>query len=89
MDESRAPQAAGRAAIAVNGHLIPQVKGRPRGSVHAHVGHGPGDMGIKLVAESCGYQDLASFTRTFRKRAGVSPGQYRKMNATRSAILKP
>lgn len=37
-------------------------------------------LGIKSVAESCGYQDLASFTRTFRKSVGLTPGQYRKIN---------
>jgi len=34
---------------------------------------------IKDIVDKIGYSDVASFTRTFRKMEGVTPGEYRKM----------
>ncbi len=36
------------------------------------------DEPVKTIAGLSGYQDLPSFIRAFRKRAGSSPGEYRK-----------
>jgi transcriptional regulator GlxA family with amidase domain len=36
------------------------------------------DEPVKTIAGLSGYQDLPSFIRAFRKRAGASPGEYRK-----------
>jgi len=36
------------------------------------------DLPVKAVAEDCGYSDLSSFTRTFGRLVGVSPGEYRR-----------
>lgn len=37
-----------------------------------------GDTSQKQIAESLGYQDVASFARIFRKAVGSAPGAYRK-----------
>jgi transcriptional regulator GlxA family with amidase domain len=37
-----------------------------------------GETSQKEIAESLGYQDVASFTRAFRKAVGWTPGAYRK-----------
>jgi AraC-like DNA-binding protein len=37
-----------------------------------------GETSLKESAESLGYEDVASFTRTFRKAVGWAPGAYRK-----------
>jgi transcriptional regulator GlxA family with amidase domain len=37
-----------------------------------------GDASQKQIAESLGYQDVASFARVFRKAVGSAPGAYRK-----------
>lgn len=36
------------------------------------------DEPVKTVAASSGYRDLPAFIRAFRKRTGISPGEYRK-----------
>lgn len=48
------------------------------------------DRPVVHIAEQCGYQSLSSFTRVFRERFGVAPGQWRKQrqgNHTQSAFL--
>jgi transcriptional regulator GlxA family with amidase domain len=37
-----------------------------------------GDTPQKMIAESLGYSDVASFARVFRKATGAAPGAYRK-----------
>jgi transcriptional regulator GlxA family with amidase domain len=37
-----------------------------------------GDTSQKQIAESLGYDDVASFARVFRKAVGSAPGAYRK-----------
>jgi len=37
-----------------------------------------GDISQKKIAESLGYEDVASFARVFRKAVGSAPGAYRK-----------
>jgi transcriptional regulator GlxA family with amidase domain len=37
-----------------------------------------GQTSQKEIAESPGYNDVASFTRAFRKAVGLAPGAYRK-----------
>ena len=39
---------------------------------------GESDRKIVEIAESCGYNDLPSFTRAFKRQFGVSPSEYRK-----------
>lgn len=36
---------------------------------------------IKDIVDRIGYSDVASFTRTFKKLEGITPGEYRKMMA--------
>lgn len=40
------------------------------------------DATINDVAETVGFRDVSHFSRTFRKRFGASPGEYRKANST-------
>ena len=35
------------------------------------------DLNLSEIAYKCGYQDLSSFTRSFKKSTGVNPGKYR------------
>jgi transcriptional regulator GlxA family with amidase domain len=44
-----------------------------------------GNWPLKEIAISLGYQDVASFSRIFRKRTGLAPGAYRKMVRSREA----
>jgi AraC-like DNA-binding protein len=37
-----------------------------------------GDTSQKQIAQSLGYEDVASFARVFRKAVGSAPGAYRK-----------
>jgi len=37
-----------------------------------------GDAPQKVIAQSLGYKDVASFARVFRKTTGSAPGAYRK-----------
>ena len=37
-----------------------------------------GDTSQKRIAQSLGYEDVASFARVFRKAVGCAPGAYRK-----------
>ncbi len=37
-----------------------------------------GDESIKGIAEECGFDNLESFYRAFRRHNGVSPGEYRR-----------
>jgi transcriptional regulator GlxA family with amidase domain len=37
-----------------------------------------GDTPQKMIAQSLGYRDVASFARVFRKATGTAPGAYRK-----------
>ena len=37
-----------------------------------------GDTPQKMIAQSLGYKDVASFARVFRKVTGLAPGAYRK-----------
>lgn len=39
-----------------------------------------GDLPVSRIARSCGYVDPNYFARTFRKRFGLSPREYRKEN---------
>ena len=39
---------------------------------------GESDRKIVEIAESCGYNDLPSFTRAFKRLFGISPSEYRK-----------
>jgi len=36
------------------------------------------DMSISDIATACGYLELISFSRAFKRACGVSPGSYRK-----------
>lgn len=38
-----------------------------------------GEMSVNDVAEAVGYQDLKYFSRLFKKNAGISPSDYKKM----------
>ncbi len=40
------------------------------------------DLSVEAVAATLGYQDAANFRRAFRKRAGLTPSQYRQTHAT-------
>lgn len=46
------------------------------------------DDGITAVAERCGFDNLSYFNRLFRRRYGMTPGEYRK-NAERVHCLEP
>lgn len=46
------------------------------------------DLPIEAVALEVGYQDNGFFGRMFRRRVGMTPGQYRKRFGTLSALLK-
>ena len=37
------------------------------------------DKAIKGIVEEIGYTDVASFTRTFRQKEGITPGKYREV----------
>ena len=39
------------------------------------------DLTLEAVAESCGFEDAAYFSRVFRRAAGQTPGQYRRGRA--------
>ncbi|OGF44960.1 MAG: hypothetical protein A2231_08640 [Candidatus Firestonebacteria bacterium RIFOXYA2_FULL_40_8] len=39
------------------------------------------DLNLTDIAYKCGYQDLSSFTRSFKKAAGLTPGKYRILNS--------
>ena len=36
------------------------------------------DMGYPEIAEACGFSDAAYFSRVFKQRTGVTPGQWRR-----------
>jgi AraC-like DNA-binding protein len=36
------------------------------------------DMSVTQIANRCGYDEVTSFGRTFRKTYGISPSQYRE-----------
>lgn len=36
------------------------------------------DTPIKVIVDECGYRDVSSFSRTFSRLVGLSPGEYRK-----------
>lgn len=36
------------------------------------------DMSIGEIVESCGFCDNSNFTRTFRRKTGLTPSQFRK-----------
>jgi len=36
------------------------------------------DRKISEIAESCGYNDLPTFTRAFKRQFGMAPSEYRK-----------
>ena len=36
------------------------------------------ELSIKDISELCGYLDIYSFSRSFKKYVGISPSQYRK-----------
>ena len=36
------------------------------------------DDNIKLIAEECGFENLESFYRAFRRASGMPPGEYRR-----------
>jgi AraC-like DNA-binding protein len=38
------------------------------------------NKGIEEVAERCGYENVSSFSRAFRKKVGMTPGKYRKIS---------
>ena len=38
-----------------------------------------GEMSVNDVAEAVGYQDLKYFSRLFKKNAGISPSDYKKL----------
>lgn len=41
------------------------------------------EWNVRIIAEKCGYYDLAYFSAVFKKEAGISPGNYRKKKITR------
>lgn len=40
------------------------------------------DLSVEAIAAIIGYQDAANFRRAFRKRVGMTPGQYRSEGVT-------
>jgi AraC-like DNA-binding protein len=46
-----------------------------------------GDASQKQIAQSLGYEDVASFARVFRKAVGSAPGAYRKSFSLSSISL--
>ena len=47
-----------------------------------------GDLPIEAVAHEVGYEDAGYFTRLFRRKVGLTPGQYRKrFGSLRSALV--
>ena len=45
------------------------------------------DRAIEAIANDVGYQDTSFFTRLFRRRVGLTPGQYRlRFGALRRAL---
>ena len=36
------------------------------------------ELSVNEVASKCGYTDIAYFSRSFKKRLGVSPSKWRK-----------
>lgn len=44
------------------------------------------EMKINDVAEACGYHDQCYFGLVFRRRTGMSPGRYRKLNANYGSV---
>jgi len=38
------------------------------------------NLNLSEIAYKCGYQDLSSFTRSFKKSTGTNPGKFRLMN---------
>jgi len=38
------------------------------------------DLPIKDIIMQTGYYDVSNFTRTFKKKVGLTPGQYRELN---------
>ncbi len=43
---------------------------------------------IENIAYSCGYDELSSFSRAFRKKYGVTPSKYRKLKSQRSELTQ-
>lgn len=42
-----------------------------------------GDRKITEIAAACGYHDVPTFTRAFKRQYGVAPSEYRKQEAKR------
>jgi AraC-like DNA-binding protein len=40
------------------------------------------DLSVEAIAATLGYQDTANFRRAFRKRTGMTPGQFRSQGVT-------
>ena len=45
-----------------------------------------GDRTVAEVGAAVGFQDVQSFTRLFKKYAGITPGQYRRLFANRGPV---
>lgn len=43
------------------------------------------EISIKEIADSCGFADISSFSRMFRKRSGLYPREFRK-NMSESSL---
>lgn len=44
---------------------------------------------IRAIAQACGYDNPAFFSRTFKKLVGASPSQYRKMKSAQHQVHAP
>ena len=68
------PDAAGVAVAVANG------AGRPASAPERQTN-------LEVIAERCGFQSLASFSKRFKMRYGVTPGEWRRASASRFAKM--
>ncbi|NLF61927.1 MAG: helix-turn-helix transcriptional regulator, partial [Lentisphaerae bacterium] len=44
---------------------------------------------IRAIAQACGYDNPAFFSRTFKKIVGVSPSEFRRQRSTQHMVRAP
>ena len=60
-------------------HLTPQVwLTQLRMAMAARLLHQDRQARLDVIAERCGFQSLASFSKTFKKHYGLTPGEWRR-----------